>query len=110
MLREDTSPDSYWIRVKQSKIQKNRKHFVLYPDFSGGCDTYDEGKGGESQHQPPSEIPELKPENEMSPVENVKPIDSKHFIYEQQIDVIPIENEVPVGSGGTRALHKCSRC
>ncbi|XP_067936936.1 uncharacterized protein [Watersipora subatra] len=33
VLREDNSPDSYWVRVGQSEIRRNRKHlFVLHPE------------------------------------------------------------------------------
>ena len=42
VLREDTSPDSYWVRVGQSEIRRNRKHlFLLHPDSTdSGDDDY----------------------------------------------------------------------
>lgn len=42
VVREDNSPESYWVRVGQSEIRRNRKHlFVLHPEIREDVQKYD---------------------------------------------------------------------
>ena len=78
VVKEDNSPNSYWVRVDQSEIRRNRKHlFELHsnysdndkvesglPSFEETDEVNDQSKGGDSSQE------KITPEGEQNSAES----------------------------------------
>ena len=87
MLRKDSSPESYWVKVGLSEIRRNRKHlFVLNPD----TDVSDSGDPFEKV-----DLPEMHDNNAVA---NDEHLDN---LVNNPVDIVDpdhVDNIVPQGN------------